>query len=297
MRKLSAHARTRSRRMSRDVESRRYSIVNEIEESGFNTDSNGSSPNSQHIIDTDSPIKPLNVMNRQRRATLGNEMNDIPEENELDNAGDNDNKQRNDPQYSKEISKEFLLEITTMKSEVHHEIQLMGEKMNAMEENISTILSILRNQECNSQGPVFSGDSGLSEKTQEKTQSRTANIISRVKSEMPEQVLPDWVEEENFGIKREENENVHKDVKQNHKRFITPSANEITEETNDGTRQIPFDEKDLVTSWTSREPNEIKKNRKKRKERSFRRTKRKDKESEKADAPLKEMSNKPNDNR
>ena len=195
MRKLSSHPRAKSHMMPRGMmDGRRFSIVEEMQQHAYETDSNVDlgTPNSQNMTDTDPPSKPFIKLTKSR-------MGDIPEDSELDPSGDDDDFKRwSEHQNSKEVSEGLLNEITGMKSEVRQEIEAMGGKMNQLEQNISTILSLLRERGLKS--PETSFETTLKTPDHPRNSSRTASILSRVKAEMPEDILPDWVEMENFGM-------------------------------------------------------------------------------------------------
>lgn len=207
MRKLSSHPRAKSYVMPKGMEGRRYSIVEELQNHAYDTDSNGDlgTPNSQNMTDTDPPSKPSITLTKPRVLSHGNVvMEGIPEDAELDRSGDDDDYNRwNNYVNSREVSEGLLNEITGMKSDVRREIEVMGGKMNQLEQNISTILRLLQEKGLDSTGSGFVSPLGnlqAATKTAEAPRSRTASIISRVKAEMPEDVLPAWVEMENYGM-------------------------------------------------------------------------------------------------
>ena len=203
MRKLSSHPRIKSTFLAKGMEGRRYTMVEEMQQHVYDTDSNSGdlgTPNSQNMTDTDPPSKPFNKPTKTRHV-YANGMEGIPENDELDPSGDDEDFRRwSDYQNSTSASEGLLNEITGMKSDVRREIEVMGGKMNQLEQNISTILSLL--QERGFKSPEASNSTLVLQptKTPEATRSRAASILSRVKSEMPEDPLPDWVEMENFGM-------------------------------------------------------------------------------------------------
>lgn len=202
MRKLSSHPRAKSHLISRGMEDRRYSLVEEMQQHADETDSNSfdlGTPNSQNMTDTDPPSKPLIRVNKPRLSN-GNVMEGIPEdgEDETNMGDDEDFKRWNEYQNSRDMSEGLLNEITGMKSDVRREIEVMGNKMNQLEQNIATMLRLLQDHGLKSPGSGF--NTTLDPVTPPRTHSRTASIICRVKAEIPEEVLPEWVEMENFGM-------------------------------------------------------------------------------------------------
>ena len=207
MRKLSSHPRTKSYLMTNGMEGRRYSIVDELQQHACDTDSNGDlgTPNSQNMTDTDPPSKTFIKVTKPRVVSHANvAMEGIPEDAELDRSADDDDYRRwNDHVNSRDVSEGLLNEITGMKSDVRREIEVMGGKMHQLEQNISTILRLLQEKGLNSSGSGFVTPLGglqTATSTADATRSRTSSIINRVKAEMPEDILPDWVEMENYGM-------------------------------------------------------------------------------------------------
>ena len=216
MRKLSSHPRAaKSYMMPKGMEGRRYSLVEELQQHAYDTDSNADlgTPNSQNMTDTDPPSKPSITVIKPPVGHGNIVMEGIPEDAELDRGGDDDDFSRwNNYVSSREVSEGLLNEITGMKSDVRREIEVMGGKMHQLEQNISTILRLLQKKGLNSSESEFVSPLGSLQPTTmtpeaPRSPSGTASIISRVKAEMPEDVLPDWVEMENYGMATDAKDN------------------------------------------------------------------------------------------
>ena len=230
MRKLSSHPRAaKSYMMPKGMEGRRYSLVEELQQHAYDTDSNTDlgTPNSQNMTDTDPPSKPSITVIKPPVGHGNIVMEGIPEDDELDRGGDDDDFNRwNNYVSSREVSEGLLNEITGMKSDVRREIEVMGGKMHQLEQNISTILRLLQKKGLNSSESEFVSPFGSLQPTTmtaeaPRSPSRTASIISRVKAEMPEDILPDWVEMENYGMAtdaKDNNETAKPEEKEEEKR-------------------------------------------------------------------------------
>lgn len=220
MRKLSSHPRAKSYLMQTGMEGRRYSIVDELQQHACDTDSNGDlgTPNSQNMTDTDPPSKHFIKVTKPRVVSHTNvAMEGIPEDAELDRSADDDDYRRwNDHVNSRDVSEGLLNEITAMKSDVGREIEVMGGKMHQLEQNISTMLRLLQEKGLNSSGSGFVTPLGglqTATSTADALRGRTSSIINRVKAEMPEEILPDWVELENYGMATATNDNNNETAK------------------------------------------------------------------------------------
>lgn len=214
MRKFSSLPRVKPHGVQKEVETaenrkgRRLSFVEEMQ-NNFETDSSFDlgTPNSQSMTDTDPPSKSFTLVRSSKPRLQANTMKAISEDGELDDSGaDEDLKHWSEYQNRRESTDGLLNEITEMKSEVRHEIEVMGSKMNHLEENISAILSLLKERDTPTSvpGDGYRSRNGLPPNLNVprtapgSARSRTASIISRVKAEIPEETLPPWIEKEHL---------------------------------------------------------------------------------------------------
>lgn len=211
MRKFSSHPNRKSHGIPKELEvgdmrkERQFSFVEEMQ-NNFETDSTNfdlGTPNSQNMTDTDPPSKPF-VSQPNAMKTISEAGGELEE-----SVADEDFKRWDEYQNERKNSAEVINEISDMKSEVRREIEAMGGKMNHLEENISTILSLLQERDSlnagsRNLGPALSRTGGS-------IRGRTSSIVSQVKAGIPEETLPDWVDMENFGMAKSEEADSPKD--------------------------------------------------------------------------------------
>ena len=209
MRKFSSVHRVRSHNVHKEMETGgllypgpKLSFVEEMHNNFDSelTPGGPDTPNSQNMTDTDPPSKSFAAVKGSRPPLQGNAMKAISENSELDNMGtDEDWKKWDNYQNRRESHDGLFNEIADMKSKVRQEIENMGGKMNHLEQNVSMILSLLKERDLPTAGRyeshLLTGTPGS-----DVSRSRTATIVSRAKAGIPEETLPDWVEMENFGM-------------------------------------------------------------------------------------------------